>query len=225
MSGPAVEHVAVAAALEHRDVAVHVGRGEARGLGAAAQREQLLERDAACQPNATPSFTGRAARPRAARRVEQRERALRVAELAAPDHLERARERHLDHLDHLVGLVAHRHRLEVEGGEEVDHLVGEARRGQDRAERLEPAGAAAGLLLELVPRADVGRVAVELAGRHLPDRAARRVAELADQQHVALGDSNGTTAEAPGWRTMSSSTRRPFGSATSSTATTIERPR
>ena len=42
---------------------------------------------------------------------------------------ERARERHRHHLDHLVGLVALRHRLEVEGGEEVDHLVGEARRG------------------------------------------------------------------------------------------------
>ena len=45
MRGPAVEHVAVAAALDHRDVAVDVRRGVARGLGVAHQREERLERE------------------------------------------------------------------------------------------------------------------------------------------------------------------------------------
>src|SRR6185503_20921556 len=105
-------------------------------------------------------------------------------DLAAPDHLERLWQRTARHLgDHLVRLVPMRSLLEAPRQEEMDALVAEARRGEDRTQRAQLGGGEAGLLPELACGADlralVGRV--EDAGRQLPHPAARRVPVLADE--------------------------------------------
>ena len=118
-------------------------------------------------------------------RVHQGEGALGVAKLPTPDHLESATERHPHDLDHLVRFQALRDGLELEGREEVDALIGEARCGPDLAEALDSSRALARLLFQLSGRAQRGILAsIELAGGDFENRSAGRMAELMDQQHV-----------------------------------------
>jgi len=119
--------------------------------------------------------------------VEQRQGALGIAELASPDEVERLGKRNSHRLDHLVGLGPARHGLEVEGGEEEDALVGEARRGPDPAQLFDAPGPAAGLFLEFACGAALWRLArLELAGGHLENRSAGRVPVLTNQQHLIV---------------------------------------
>ena len=121
--------------------------------------------------------------------MHERERALRVRELAAPDQAQRVVEREPQHLDQLVVVGAARNRREVEGREEMDALVAEAGRRPDRPRAHQPPRPLPGLLGELARGARLGRLAgVELARRHLEDHAADRVPILADQQHLAIRD-------------------------------------
>ena len=72
--------------------------------------------------------------------------------------------------------------------EQVDALVGEARRGQDGRQVREAFGAQAGLLEQLTAGAGGRRLVrlVQHAGRQLPDESAGGVAELVDERHAAL---------------------------------------
>ena len=92
--------------------------------------------------------------------MDECEGALRVGEFATPHQRERVVERHAHQLDHLIDLAPMRHRLEIEGGEEVDALVGEAGRGPDRGERHQTAGASSRLFFQLARGTQRGRIAV-----------------------------------------------------------------
>ena len=64
------------------------------------------------------------------------------------------RQRGWNELDDLVVVEAPRHGREVEGREEMDLLVGEAGRGPDPTERLDPAGSSGtGVGLTIVQKA------------------------------------------------------------------------
>src|SRR5216117_3604877 len=91
--------------------------------------------------------------------VEARDR-LPVHDLAAPDHGERLGERQTGDLgDHLVGLVPLLRLAEPARQEEVDALVAEAGRGEDRPQVRELACLDARLLGQLARRARARRLA------------------------------------------------------------------
>ena len=112
-----------------------------------------------------------------------------MANLAGGDHAGNVHQRTLDRLDHFEGVE-----LRVGGlaapfrDEEVKEVVLHRRVRQHPAQRADSLGLVAGLLAEFAGGGDFRRFAVfdQPAGRlqrHLPDA----VAELADQDHVALG--------------------------------------
>src|SRR5581483_10289358 len=70
-----------------------------------------------------------------------------------------------------------------------DALVGEPRVREGLAERREPAGAIAGLLLELAPRARLRALPrLERPRRHLPQLQADDRPELAEEDHAPVGE-------------------------------------
>src|SRR5262249_48920547 len=120
--------------------------------------------------------------------MEPRDR-LRVDDLAAPDHRECLEERPARDLrDHLVRLVALVGVDEAAGEEEVDALVAEPGRREDRPEVAELARVEARLLAQLARGAALGGLArrVEDTGGQLPDVPPRPVPGLAEGDHPVL---------------------------------------
>ena len=86
-------------------------------------------------------------------------------------------------LDHFLILLRELPGHEVECKEEVDSLIGEARRRQDRSGPLQAACPVTGLFLEFARRAVLGSLArVEFPGGDFPDEATRCVPVLAQKQ-------------------------------------------
>ena len=117
--------------------------------------------------------------------MQEGQRTLRVAQLAAPDEVESFLEWYAQGLDGLVVFGSWRYLREIERREEVDLFIGEARRGPDPTQRLEPSGALARFFLEFSDRAVFrGFAGIDLSRRHLEDRPLGGVAVLADQDHL-----------------------------------------
>src|SRR5690348_174810 len=113
--------------------------------------------------------------------------ALGVGDLPFLDPPQHLRQRPRHHLDELVPLVRGLAGGEVRRPEEMDPLVGEARRGPDRGHSLEAPRRHAGLLQELAAGARFGTLARrEGAGGHFPQETVAGVPELADEENHGI---------------------------------------
>lgn len=92
------------------------------------------------------------------------------------------------HVQKFTGVEVRRAAVQVARQIDVQHLLRVAGRGVVRAQILQPAGRQARFLRELARRGQLRRLArLELAGRHLEQRARKRIAVLPHAPDRAVG--------------------------------------
>ena len=130
--------------------------------------------------------------------LQEGQRTFGIGELIAPHHVEGLAERHGDKLDQFVVVEIALSGLKVEGGEQVDAFIGEARGGQDAAQAFKASRFFPRLFFKLSDRTGFwGLSRIEFSGRDLMDVASRRVAVLAYQENFVVGE-KGDDGRSPG---------------------------